>query len=55
MARYSNDHEGIIYPVAEEHDEVTAIEYLPAAKDCQGVMRRAKRAGIQRTRRKAGG
>jgi len=53
VATYSNDKEGIIYTVNEENDDVTAIEYLPTAKDCQGVMRRAKRAGVQSKRRKA--
>lgn len=50
LASYSNDEEGIIYTV--EDDDVTAIEYLPTAKDCQGVMRRAKPAGVQSSRRK---
>lgn len=52
-ATYSNDKEGIIYTVNEENDDVTAIEYLPTAKDCQEVIRRAKRAGVQSSRRKA--
>jgi hypothetical protein len=50
LATYSNDEEGIIYTV--EDDDVTAIEYLPTAKDCQDVMRRAKPAGVQSSRRK---
>jgi hypothetical protein len=50
LASYSNDEEGIIYTV--EDDDVTAIEYLPSAKDCQDVMRRAKRAGVQSSRHK---
>ncbi len=50
LASYSNDEEGIIYTV--EDDDVTAIEYLPTAKDCQDVMRRAKPAGVQSSRRK---
>lgn len=41
LASYSNDEEGIIYTV--EEGDVTAIEYLPTAKDCQEVMRRAPR------------
>lgn len=53
VATYSNDKEGIIYTVNEENDDVTAIEYLPTAKDCQEVMRRAKRAGVQSSRRKS--
>lgn len=53
IATYSNDNEGIIYTVDEEDDDVRAIEYLPAAKDCQKVMRRAKRARVQSSRRKA--
>jgi len=50
LISYSNDEEGIIYTV--EDDDVTAIEYLPTAKDCQDVMRRAKRAGVKSSRRK---
>jgi hypothetical protein len=52
VATYSNDKEGIIYTVNEENDDVTAIEYLPTAKDCQEIMRRAKRAGVQSSRRR---
>jgi hypothetical protein len=51
LASYSNDEEGIIYTV--EDDDVTAIEYVPTATDCQDVMRRAKPAGVQSSRRKA--
>lgn len=51
LVSYSNEEEGIIYTV--EDDDVTAIEYLPAAKDCQDVLRRAKPAGVQSSRRKA--
>ena len=54
VATYSNDKEGIIYTVNEENDDVTAIEYRPTAKDCQDVMRRAKRAGVRVSRRKQG-
>jgi hypothetical protein len=50
VATYSNDKEGIIYTVNEENDDVTAIEYRPTAKDCQDVMRRAKRAGVRVSR-----
>lgn len=46
VATYSNDKEGIIYTVNEENDDVTAIEYLPKAKDCQKIRRRGKRAGV---------
>ena len=53
VATYSNDKEGIIYTVNEENDSVTAIEYLPTAKDCRVVMRRAKRAEVQGLSRKA--
>lgn len=53
LASYSNDEEGIIYTVDLKNDDVTAIEYLPTAKDCQEVMRRAKRARVQSLRRKA--
>lgn len=52
VATYSNDKEGILYTVNEENDDVTAIEYLPTAKDCREVMRRAKPAGVQRSRHK---
>ena len=50
VATYSNDKEGIIYTVNEENDDVTAIEYLPTAKDCREVMRRATPAAVQRSR-----
>jgi len=52
VATYSNDKEGIIYTVNEENDDVTAIEYIPSAKDCQEVMKRAKPAGANGSRRK---
>ncbi len=52
LASYSNDEEGIIYTVDLKNDDVTAIEYLPTAKDCQEVMRRAKPAGANGSRRK---
>ena len=55
FATYSNNKEGIIYTVNEDNDDVTAIEYLPTAKDCQDVIRRAKHAGVQNPRRKARG
>jgi hypothetical protein len=54
VATYSNDKEGIIYTVNEENDDVIAIEYLPTAKDCQDVMRRAKPPKVQKSSRKAG-
>jgi hypothetical protein len=53
VATYSNDSDGIIYTVDEKNDDVTAIEYLPTAKDCQDVMRRANPAGVQKSRPKA--
>lgn len=53
LVSYANYKEGIIYSVNEERDDVEAIEYLPSAKDCQDVMRRAKRAGVQSSRRKS--
>jgi hypothetical protein len=52
LASYSNDEEGIIYTVDEENDDVTAIEYLPSAKDCQDIMRLAKPSAVQSVRRK---
>ena len=55
FATYSNNKEGIMYTVNEDNDDVTAIEYLPTAKDCQDVIRRAKHAGVQNPRRKARG
>ena len=39
IATYSNQEKGIIYTVDETHDDVTAIEYLPAAKDCKDLLR----------------
>jgi len=51
LISYTSDEEGIIYTV--EDDDVTAIEYIPSAKDCQAVIRRAKPAGVQKSRRKA--
>ena len=54
VATYSNDKEGIIYTVNEENDDVTAIEYLPTAKDCQDVLKGAKRAGVKGHARKHG-
>ena len=53
MATYSNDKEGIIYTVNEENDDVTAIEYSPTAKDCQDVLKGAKRARVKGLCRKA--
>ena len=52
-ATYSNDKEGIIYTVNEENDDVTAIEYIPTAKDCKDVMKRTKRAGVRSWRSQA--
>jgi hypothetical protein len=52
-ATYSNDKEGIIYTVNKENDDLTSIEYIPTAKDCQDVMRRAKPAGVQSSRPKS--
>jgi hypothetical protein len=51
LASYSNDEEGIIYTVDLKNDDVTAIEYLPTAKDCQEVLKRAKRAGVKSLRK----
>jgi hypothetical protein len=43
VAVYTNYDEGIIYTVDEEHDDVMNIEYLPADKDCQNIIKcRAK-------------
>jgi hypothetical protein len=53
LASYSNDEEGIIYTVDLKNDDVTAIEYLPTAKDCQEVLRRAQRARVRRFRHRA--
>lgn len=39
LAIYSNDEEGIVYTVSQEDDEVTAIEYLPSAKDCEDLIK----------------
>jgi hypothetical protein len=52
VATYSNDEEGIIYTVNEENDDVTAIEYLPTAKDCKEIIRSDKPAGVESLRRK---
>ena len=52
VATYANSEDGIIYTVNEENDDVTAIEYIPTAKDCKDVMKRANRVGIRRWRRK---
>jgi len=38
-ATYSNEAIGIIYTVDEKDDDVTAIEYLPTASDCQDMLR----------------
>jgi len=43
VATYSNHRKGIIYTVDEKDDDVTAIEYLPTAKDCKNVSRRTKK------------
>ena len=53
LVTYSNDKEGIIYTVNEENDDVKAINYLPTAKDCQDVLKGAKRAGVKGQCRKA--
>ena len=50
FATYSNVKEGIIYTVNEENDDVTAIEYLPTAKDCQDLLRHAKRSRLKKLR-----
>lgn len=42
IATYSNQEKGIIYTVDKTHDDVIAIEYLPAAKDCRGLLTRTK-------------
>jgi hypothetical protein len=47
---YSNDELGIIYTVDEEDDDVIAIEYLPKAKDCQALLKGAKRLGSKKLR-----
>ena len=48
IATYSNEEIGIIYTVDEKNDDVTAIEYLPTAKDCQDVLRGAKRPRVKK-------
>lgn len=47
VASYSNNDEGIIYTTDQKDDDVTAIEYLPTAKDCRDVLKRAKRARVK--------
>ena len=42
LAVYSNDEAGIIYAVSERDDDVTTIQYLPSAKDCEEVLRKRK-------------
>ncbi len=42
LAIYSNDERGIIYAVSERDDEVTTIQYLPSAKDCEKVLKKQK-------------
>lgn len=44
IATYSNEEEGVIYTVDEKNDDVIAIEYIPAAKDCNDL-RKNGRAG----------
>jgi hypothetical protein len=43
VATYSNRKDGIIYTIDEKHDDVTAIEYLPTAKDCEQALKRQNR------------
>ena len=43
IATYSNKEKGIIYTVDETDDDVTAIEYIPEAKDCKNLLRRTKK------------
>ena len=42
LAVYSNDEAGIIYAVSERDDDVTTIQYLPAAKDCEEVSKKKR-------------
>jgi hypothetical protein len=42
IATYSDEEEGIIYTVDEKNDDVIAVEYIPAAKDCNDLRRRGK-------------
>ncbi|HEV2913029.1 MAG TPA: hypothetical protein VGX92_06915 [Pyrinomonadaceae bacterium] len=43
IATYTNDDEGITYHVNQEDGTVTAIDYLPASRDCETLVRqRAK-------------
>jgi hypothetical protein len=46
IATFSNEEEGIIYTVDEKNDDVIAIEYIPAAKDCNDLLK-AGRVGRQ--------
>lgn len=39
IATYSNEEEGIIYTVNEKNDDVKAIQYIPAAKDCADLLK----------------
>jgi hypothetical protein len=48
IVTYSNEDLGIIYTVDKTDDDVIAIEYLPAAKDCKDVLRRAQRLALKR-------
>jgi hypothetical protein len=50
IATYSNEKIGIIYTVDQKDDDVTAIEYLPMAKDCQELLRGAKRSRLKKLR-----
>jgi hypothetical protein len=53
IVTYANNEEGIIYTVDEKDDEVTDIDYLPAARDCRSVIkdRRANKRRSSRLRR----
>jgi len=44
IVNYSNDEEGITYTVDETDGEVMHITYLPAARDCQNLIYRARRS-----------
>lgn len=50
VATYSNEKDGIVYTVDEEHDEVIAIEYFPSDKDCQEAIQRRNRAAKRSAR-----
>jgi hypothetical protein len=42
LAVYSNDEAGIVYAVSERDDDVTTIQYLPSAKDCEEVLKKKR-------------